>query len=206
MWPFLSCSFLLCSCMVTCTCWWTYLREAQNTHLVFWLLRRWCKGKPISERRGAWQPPKTFCINALVPTHTCIHTGTGVRCYLCPSAAPYRLNVFSPGCSIFLYPQIPPQHRDEVSAQLDVTPVDRTNGPKLAGIKRKDDIKKPTTCADKTFTCFCEHTPKITEKQGVIAKSLVQQAKKTDGYLKGISHSGNRPINMHLDSSIKGLQ
>lgn len=51
--------------------------------------------------------------------------------------------------------------------------------------KHKPHVHRSCAVANKTFTCFCgcEHILKITVKQGVIAKSFVQQAKKTVEYL-----------------------
>lgn len=199
MWSFLSCSFLINSCMVTCVGWWTGLTAVQNTTFVFsdfygndarvklnkswWKQTHFCPFWYLAATQDIlvlWQ----WLFSVPLPTHA--NTHTQMWCDLCPSA--HSRFAIPPLCvfSWLLYIPIssnPPQHWDEVSAQLEVTPVDRTNGPKLAGIVKKKTKKNPTPCvhrscmgADKKTkqtSCVFEHTPKMTGKHSIIAKLLV---------------------------------
>lgn len=59
--------------------------------------------------------------------------------------------LFSLACSIFLFP---PQQKDEVSSQLEVTPVDWTNGPEQAArIPRCHSSFIPLSKTQKHHTC-----------------------------------------------------
>lgn len=160
MWSFLSCSVLLCSWTVSCVCWWTGLTAAQNTNFVF---SDFYGNDAWGKLNKSWWRQTHFCpfwyleatqdilvllqrlFSVPLPTHGNKHTQ--MWCDLCPSAHSRCTIPLLCVFSWLLYIPIhsnPPQHWDEASAQLEVTPVDRTNGPKLAGIMKRKDKKKTT--------------------------------------------------------------
>lgn len=120
-----------------------YLAHTPTAYEVEWIndkLNKKAEVQPLSAHLGTWQPPKTFlrycsglvlsAISVSIPSLLLYHT-----IFMCFILAAWNSNTI----------KSPTAH---VPAQLEVTPVDRTNRPKLAG--RKKERKKQKT--QHTFT------------------------------------------------------
>lgn len=140
-----------------------------------------------SHPRHSFIIPAVQC--AALPTHACTHTN--VMLSMSVRSQPLYRTAFMCFLLAALYSYIlkSPQHKDGVSAQLGVTPVDRTNGPKLAGSKKKRTPRVHRSymgAAKKNINmlllfqyheCGAEHLARMTVQCGVISLHLLAHQK-----------------------------